>query len=68
MTTKEKNIYIERLETLEAKVRRLEANNRRVNDLLDLVLPLAQWATQEIITQQSDKLELDKRLGIKKGR
>lgn len=65
MTTKSKeNIYVKRLETMESKVRRLELVNRNMRDLLDHVVPLAQWAIQEILSKQRDRLELEKRIGI----
>jgi hypothetical protein len=61
----EDNIYVKRLQTLESKVRRLELSNRNMRDLLDQVIPLSQWAIQEILLEQAERIELNKRLGIK---
>lgn len=65
MTKSKENVHLKRLDLLEAKVRRLELANRNMRDLLDNLMPLSQWAIQEILLEQADRIEMNKRLGIK---
>lgn len=47
------------------RLRRLEYRMEQMQKLLDLQTPLVEWALKEIVAEQQNKLELDKRLGIR---
>jgi hypothetical protein len=49
---------LQRLRTCEMKIAQMQK-------MLDLVLPLAQWALAEIMAEQESRIETDKRLGIR---
>jgi hypothetical protein len=62
MTTK--NVYVERLEQLEKDVKRIKLQYKRLQEDNAILRPLAEWAASEILKQQREFLELDKRLGL----
>lgn len=47
------------------RLRRLELRMKQMQDELDMMRPLAQWALAEIMSEQESRLELNQRLGIK---
>jgi hypothetical protein len=49
---------IQRLRTCEMKI-------AQIQKMLDLVLPLAEYAIKEILAEQESRIETDKRLGIR---
>lgn len=63
---------LERLADCETQLKELLTVNRRImadyatitRDMA-IVAPMAEWAVQHVLTEQREKLELDKRLGIK---
>lgn len=62
MTTK--NVYVERLEQLEKDVKRIKLQYKRLMDDNAILRPLAEYAVAEILRQQRESLEIEKRLQI----
>ena len=62
----EKNPYVARLEKLEKDLTTVKLQYAQLLRENELLRPMAEWAIKEVMREQEQRLELDKRLNIKR--